>query len=268
MERASDVHEPISLDLLTGEEALARRPQAVSPVPGAKQAANGSPQGTLRYLAFGRVVPAVWFALFGGLHLSRLVADIRALGPHPSLPRILFGPVHSGLYLAFICIPIYIYTRRPRPRASDGSILARVFAFTGTFMLLIFPKFFNGGSSLTNPTSWVQIAAGILLVASTALAIWGIACLQMNFSIIPEARRLVRSGPYRYVRHPLYAADIGAAISLVLKGQPGLESTVILLLFVAVQFGRTVCEERLLRANLPEYDDYARSTRRLIPFIL
>ena len=223
--------------------------------------------GKLRYLFFGRLLPAFFFALFGLFDLGRPLSDFRALGPHPSLQQVLVGPVHSGLYLAFICVPIFIYIDRPPPRARDGSIIARVLAFVGTFMLLVFPRLFNGGPTF-DPPAWLRFAAGILLILSTALALWGISYLRMSFSIIPEARQLVRRGPYRLVRHPLYVGEIGAALSLVLQSKVGLWSTGVLVVFITVQLGRTVFEERLLRSHFPEYDDYARSTTRLIPFIL
>ena len=40
------------------------------------------------------------------------------------------------------------------------------------------------------------------------LAVWGLLYLRKSFSIIPEARRVVSGGPYRFIRHPLYAAEI------------------------------------------------------------
>ena len=226
-----------------------------------------SRQEEVRYFFFGRIIPATFFALLAPFNLRHLVSDARALGPHPSVESIL-SVVHTGLYLAFVCIPIFIYIGRPRARARDASILAGVLAFTGTFMLLIFPLDHKSGPSLAVFPEWLRIGAHVLLVASTALAIWCLAELRSNFSITPEARQLQRHGPYRFVRHPLYAAEIGAAASVVLGSNPRLYSVLILVALVVVQFGRTVLEERLLRENFAEYKDYARTTPRFVPHLM
>ena len=44
-----------------------------------------------------------------------------------------------------------------------------------------------------------------------------IAYLGKSFSIIPQARRLVREGPYSVVRHPLYLAEEVALLSCLLR---------------------------------------------------
>jgi protein-S-isoprenylcysteine O-methyltransferase Ste14 len=104
------------------------------------------------------------------------------------------------------------------------------------------------------------------MVVGTAFGVWGLVTLRHSFSIIPEARRVVRDGPYRFVRHPLYAAEIAVAVSLALQGELHAWSSLVLLAFVAIQSGRSVFEERLLRATFPDYDEYARVTPRLVPF--
>src|SRR5579863_5264735 len=223
-----------------------------------------SRQEEVRYFFFGRIIPATFFAVLAPFNLHHLVSDARALGPHPSVESIL-SVIHTGLYLAFVCIPIFIYIGRPRARARDASPLAGVLAFAGTFMLTIFPLDHKSGPSLAVFPEWVRISAHGPFVASTALAIWCLAELRSNFSITPEARQLQQHGPYRFVRHPLYAAEIGAAVSVVLGSNPRLWSVLLLVAFIAVQFGRTVLEERLLRANFAEYKDYARTTPRFLP---
>ena len=172
---------------------------------------SASRRDALRYLIFGRAVPATYFGVLAVLNLRLLASDVRNLGPHATLEQIAFGPVHAGLYLCFVSIPVVIYIGRPRPRARDGSILAGVTAFTGTFMLTLLPILTKRGPSLVALPEWLQVVAHLLLLASVTLAVWSIVCLRMNFSITPEARRLERRGPYRFVRHPVYVAEIGAA---------------------------------------------------------
>ena len=82
----------------------------------------------------------------------------------------------------------------------------------------------------------------------------------------PTEGGLVTGGPYRYIRHPIYAAfclftSTGAAAhwswSAGLCGGLVLVSAVI----------RIFCEESLVAARYPEYARYAATTWRMIPFI-
>jgi protein-S-isoprenylcysteine O-methyltransferase Ste14 len=82
----------------------------------------------------------------------------------------------------------------------------------------------------------------------------------------PTAGGLVTSGPYRYLRHPIYAA----VCWFVWAGALGNLSPVSLACALVVTVGaviRLLCEERLLVERYPEYRDYAARTPRLIPFL-
>jgi protein-S-isoprenylcysteine O-methyltransferase Ste14 len=84
---------------------------------------------------------------------------------------------------------------------------------------------------------------------------------------IKEDHALIRTGPYRYVRHPIYSgillALLGSAIALdrwrALLG--------FALMFAGLWLKARHEEERL-RQVLPDYDAYARATAALIPFLL
>ena len=105
-----------------------------------------------------------------------------------------------------------------------------------------------------------------LAIFAFSFAIFSLAHLRRNLSIIPEARKLTTTGPYRLVRHPLYFAEILAAVALVLTA-PYSTLVAALGIFIVMQNVRASFEERLLRATFPEYAAYTRRTRRLIPFV-
>ena len=76
----------------------------------------------------------------------------------------------------------------------------------------------------------------------------------------------VTAEPYSVVRHPLYLAEELALLSCLLR----FFSPVTLALFLvhgALQIARMIFEENLLRSAFPDYDEYARSTSRLIPHV-
>jgi protein-S-isoprenylcysteine O-methyltransferase Ste14 len=115
----------------------------------------------------------------------------------------------------------------------------------------------------------VQVVAWLIIIPAAALPAWALVVntYASTVSRIQSERdqRVIRDGPYRYLRHPLYAGAILFELALpVALGSwwaliPGALAT---LLFII----RTTLEERMLRANLAGYDDYRRQTRyRLLP---
>lgn len=116
--------------------------------------------------------------------------------------------------------------------------------------------------------SWVA-----LQLAGAALAAWSFAEMLLAqrrmFSISPDPaahRTLVRSGPYRWIRHPMYAAIL-LVVAPSLAGWPGLAGSVLLAALAIVLVLKLTLEERLLERRFPDYPAYRRSTWRLCPFV-
>jgi protein-S-isoprenylcysteine O-methyltransferase Ste14 len=104
-------------------------------------------------------------------------------------------------------------------------------------------------------------AVGLLVWARVAFGL-------RSFHVManPTQGGLVTWGPYRVIRHPIYAAVslftvAGAAgnLSWVAAGFSGL--------VVASSLARIFCEEALLPGQYPEYREYSRRTWRMIPFV-
>lgn len=101
------------------------------------------------------------------------------------------------------------------------------------------------------------------------LAIWARASFPRgSFRVMapPGGDSVVRRGPYRLIRHPMYSAALLMVWSGIVPGNGWWP----VLLGVAVTgfvVARIVFEERLLRERYRDYDDYARTTKALIPYI-
>ena len=83
----------------------------------------------------------------------------------------------------------------------------------------------------------------------------------------PTAGGLVTSGPYRFVRHPIYSAVLGFLLVGVVA-RPSLAAAGLFAVAVGAVFVRITAEETLVRARYPEYERYAARTKRLVPFVL
>ena len=115
------------------------------------------------------------------------------------------------------------------------------------------------------PPRPAQVLAGLLLAClGICVSLWALSHLRNSFSILAEARRVVTSGPYRHVRHPLYLGEAATMLGLCFT-----IGTVSALLFWAVinglQLARARVEEKKLARELPEYRLYREKTRFILP---
>jgi protein-S-isoprenylcysteine O-methyltransferase Ste14 len=126
------------------------------------------------------------------------------------------------------------------------------------------------------PPRWPDGAHGALSAAGAGLAlaggvvaVWASRLLGRGFTPFPkplEAGELVRSGPYRAVRHPVYSGGLlfFAGYSLY-ASVPALAATCALAVVWAC---KALVEERFLRERYPGYEEYAACvTARLVPFV-
>jgi protein-S-isoprenylcysteine O-methyltransferase Ste14 len=118
---------------------------------------------------------------------------------------------------------------------------------------------------------WLQVAGAILLLCSFYLFFL---TFRENAYLSPAVRiqadrgqTVVSTGPYQYVRHPMYATAIILLIGTTLLLGSWYGFVLGLILMVAIGF-RAVREERTLRAELPGYDAYLAQVKyRLIPYV-
>jgi len=82
----------------------------------------------------------------------------------------------------------------------------------------------------------------------------------------PTEGGIVTSGPYRWLRHPIYAAILLFAAAGA-AARPSLAAAGFGALLAAGALIRALAEERLLVLRYPEYGDYARRTRRFVPLV-
>ena len=118
------------------------------------------------------------------------------------------------------------------------------------------------------PLTIIGLAVQLMLFG---LAIWARRTLGRNWSGAIgtfEGHRLVRSGPYRRLRHPIYTAMLGMAAGTTLVSMT--PHAVAGFLLIAFAYARKVrLEEAHLRSVFgDEYDGYRRESWALIPYVL
>jgi protein-S-isoprenylcysteine O-methyltransferase Ste14 len=90
---------------------------------------------------------------------------------------------------------------------------------------------------------------------------------QFNIHAEPKEGSMISSGPYKFIRHPMYAS----ALVIIWSGILGHFSTVNLIIAVIVTIVvtiRIITEEQFLRARYPDYLNYSHNTKLIIPYII
>ena len=114
-----------------------------------------------------------------------------------------------------------------------------------------------------------QPIAITLQVLAVALMVWARVTFgrrSFHASADPTAGGLVTNGPYRYIRHPIYTAVCLFGWGAVLTHWSALSAALGVLL-VGGGLVRMLCEERLLTRSYPEYLEYSKATKRMLPYV-
>ncbi len=176
------------------------------------------------------------------------------------------GVVARAFVVLMFLLMALSYVLRVQARVKAVGFRERFFPF----FCAVLPVAVNEVSAFVAPFAVLpalvteRLAGGLLFLGNT-LSVWGLLYLRRSFSIMAEVRDLVSHGPYRYLRHPIYAGQILATTALWLLS-PSWASTLLLLVFIAAQHARASFEEAKLAASLPEYGRYRKRTGAYFPW--
>jgi protein-S-isoprenylcysteine O-methyltransferase Ste14 len=208
--------------------------------------------GLLLFLAAGTAAwPAAWIFLAVMIVLS-LVGGLWLVRHDPALVQQRLAP------------PI----QKDQPTADKVLLPVIILVIFGALVLMALDAVRFGWSSV--PT-WVQAIGALILL----LSVWiSFRTLRENTFAAPvvkiqkdRGQTVITTGPYRHVRHPMYAGGLIFLLgtSLLLGSWWGLVAVLVLAVLLGT---RIQIEEKALRAGLSGYDDYAQRVRyRLVPLI-
>jgi protein-S-isoprenylcysteine O-methyltransferase Ste14 len=197
--------------------------------------------------------------LFGGMWFMLL-----ALGVAIKIGTSLSDPWPS--LLSSFCLAIFytlltmLILTRPPAKAQAAGLLPRVAAFVGSYMPWTITFFGKTDHALPNLLSSACVLIGTIMMLVT------IRHLGRAFSLVPQARSVVQTGPYRWIKHPLYLSEEIVVLGVVVLYLTPL-TAILFVLHIGVQICRIYYEEDLLRRNCPEYSSYEASRWRLIPYV-
>ena len=131
----------------------------------------------------------------------------------------------------------------------------------------------NSGAVFTHdlfaPSPIIGWLAATLTVFGIAFAIWARFYLGRNWSPRPAVKEnpeLVTTGPYAYVRHPIYAGIFLAEFSFMLLG--GIFGIGVVAIASVIFLLRINKEEKIMLELFPnKYPAYQKRTKRLVPFV-
>ena len=174
------------------------------------------------------------------------------------------GPLQwlgAALTCLFYALIIGNYLRRGPAKATSRSVTGAVAAVAATALPVLLPLLHG-----PRPGGPRQLAADLLLTAGLGWSVWALRSLGASISVLAQARAVADRGPYRLVRHPLYAGEIAASLGVALASgsAPALAAWAVL---VALQAWRARQEETVLLAALPGYGEYRARTAALLPGI-
>jgi protein-S-isoprenylcysteine O-methyltransferase Ste14 len=135
-------------------------------------------------------------------------------------------------------------------------------------VILLLRVFRGGGLAVDSPA--LGAIGAVVFACGIALAIWARVNLGRNWGM-PMTQKdepeLVTSGPYRFVRHPIYSGLLAAVLGTALA--TNLIGLIIVAVLGAYFYYSASVEEKNLIATFPTtYPAYRNRTKMLIPFVL
>lgn len=186
----------------------------------------------------------------------------RQLGPYIyhglyAVPVVnLFVITMSSVYLTSVSI-ILLSARKPLARYE--TLGPNLLALIGAFSVYCFGFLPASEAPLVPvfvPLSIMGIGIMIVLVS--------LAYLRRAFTVTPQARHLVKAGPYLIVRHPMYDGNIVTLLGLALLVGT-LPAFLLFVITAGFQICRALLEEHLLERSVPDYSAYKRQVGAFLP---
>jgi|FrelakmetLWP11LW_1041352.scaffolds.fasta_scaffold57559_2 protein-S-isoprenylcysteine O-methyltransferase Ste14 len=108
-----------------------------------------------------------------------------------------------------------------------------------------------------------------LIMLFSIPGLWALLIMKFRFNVAPDllsGSTLVNSGPYKFIRHPMYTTVLGITLMVVIFSFTYFLLLLWLILLITLLMKLTY-EENLLGKEFKGYQEYKSTTKRLIPFL-
>jgi protein-S-isoprenylcysteine O-methyltransferase Ste14 len=219
------------------------------------------PQLVSKARLYDLAVTSPLIVLFTFAVAGTAIQVIREISGHAYSMQFALSLVVKGLGGIFAGLQVVLFIVRKLPISKLRNWWPRILAIIGANSALPFLML-----PVATPTGVTNILSAVLMIGGITGSILVLSQLGRSFSITPQARGLVVSGPYRVLRHPLYLSEQFITVGMMLQyEQPW--ALLVCVVSVALQFPRIHYEEKVLSATFSAYGAYAKKTARLIPGI-
>ncbi|HEY6987670.1 MAG TPA: isoprenylcysteine carboxylmethyltransferase family protein [Bryobacteraceae bacterium] len=123
-----------------------------------------------------------------------------------------------------------------------------------------------GGFLLLVVFTWLSQPTRASLVAGLSIAVAGLWLRGWAAGHLAKNEQLAISGPYAYMRNPLYAGTLIAALGMVIAARSAWLGILFAVVFLFVYLPAIELEEQHLCVIFPEYAAYAQRIHRFLPF--
>ncbi len=179
-----------------------------------------------------------------------------------------------GCWFVFIVYWIVssLKTKRIAERQSPAANLAHRLPVALSYWLMAYQRFPDPLNRPLLPRTELTMALGAAVcVAGLYITLWARRTLAGNWSsdvTFKENHELIRQGPYRFVRHPIYTGLLVMALGTAIEATR-LHCWIGVLIMGLGFWIKLSQEERLLLRHFPEqYPQYRREVKALVPWIL
>jgi protein-S-isoprenylcysteine O-methyltransferase Ste14 len=145
--------------------------------------------------------------------------------------------------------------------------IPRFFAFESIFIMILL----NYKVWFLDPFSIHQVISWILLILSLYPVSVGFYLLKREGnpdSNFENTSKLVKSGIYGYIRHPLYLSVFIFGMGVLFKDPESIQIMLGIVIFISIIITSGVEEKEMITKFGDEYKDYMKETKMFIPFIV
>ena len=112
---------------------------------------------------------------------------------------------------------------------------------------------------------WLARPTARFMIGGSCIAVVGLIIRALASGHVRKNEQLTVSGPYAHTRNPLYLGSLIIAAGFAVSARSWWVALIIVVIFVTIYIPVMRSEEAFLRAQFPEFADYARQVPRLFP---